>query len=340
MASANILPEFSRKTTLGGIFSVLAILVSSLLVVSEFRAYRAVRVESSMGVDSERAFLERRKVAVHLNVTFHKIPCELLNFDANDVMGNRDVEAKGHLFKQPVIVASGNGEFRAISESSQDAVADSPRSPMGFHFAWNGGNFQMPGFPTYDVDTVKKKIGVEGCRLWGSVTVNRAPGNLHVSGGFLDGVKTQAAHTIHHFAFGDDEIGNGNLQFPIPQDMAAAVKSLDGTRSDEAATVYEYFLKVVPSKFSSLKGEERNFFQFSVAENAATNGFMSSVYFRYDFAAVVIAWRETSESFVQFGVRVLSIVGGLVGVIGLLHAVVVDSEEAIRRKKAQVNKLR
>ena len=67
---------------------------------------------------------------------------------------------------------------------------------------------------------------------------------------------------------------------------------------------------------------------------------MSSVYFRYDFAPVLVEWKETSESLVQFSVRVLSIVGGLVGVIGLLHAVVVDSVEAIRRKKAQVNKLR
>lgn len=340
------MPEFSRKTAIGGVFSLLAMIVSVGLVISEFGAYRAVRVQSSMGVDSERAFLEKRKVSVHLNVTFHKIPCELLNFDANDVMGNRDVEGKGNLFKQPVSATTGeplsaDGDGDA---GKQDAVSSGnhyPRSPMGFHFSWNGGSFQQMGQQMYEVETVKRKIGLEGCRLWGAITVNRAPGNLHMSGGYIDGVKTQAAHTIHHFSFGNEE-----TPASIPVEMAAAAKSLDGVTTEVktgeggAATVYEYFLKVVPSKFTKLSGGEQKFFQFSVAENAVNNGFMSSVYFRYDFAPVVVEWKETSESLVQFAVRVLSIVGGLVGVIGLVHAVVVDSVEAIRRKKSQMNKLR
>ena len=315
---------------------MLAIVLSAGLVLSEFLAYRAVRVQSSMGVDSEVAFLEQRKVVVHLNVTFHKIPCDLLNFDANDVMGNRDVEAKGNLFKQPV-EKDGNVTISA----QQDVDSSSPHArlvPMNFQFAWTGGNFHVGGYPTFDAETVKQKLGVEGCRLWGSVTVNRAPGNLHVSGGYLYGVKTQATHTIHQFSFGETVT-------EIPAEMADAITPLDGTVSDPSqqqglSKVYEYFLKVVPSRFRKLSGETWKFFQFSVAENTASNGFMSSVYFRYDFAPVVVEWKETSESIVQFAVRVLSIVGGLVGVIGLLHAVIVDSVETIRRKKAQLDKLR
>merc|ERR1719378_956819 len=52
--------------------------------------------ESEMFIDESKT---EEKLQINLNITLPSMPCELLSFDAQDVMGSHEVDAHGHLYK-------------------------------------------------------------------------------------------------------------------------------------------------------------------------------------------------------------------------------------------------
>jgi hypothetical protein len=71
------------RTTSGGIVTITSLLVILWLVWGEWAEYRQVVVRPELVVDKSRG----EKMEIHMNVTFPKIPCELLTLDVMDVSG-------------------------------------------------------------------------------------------------------------------------------------------------------------------------------------------------------------------------------------------------------------
>jgi hypothetical protein len=71
------------RTTSGGVVTIVSLLVVFWLTWGEWADYRRVAVRPELVVDKGRG--ERMEIA--LNVTFPRVPCELLTLDVMDVSG-------------------------------------------------------------------------------------------------------------------------------------------------------------------------------------------------------------------------------------------------------------
>lgn len=71
------------RTTSGGIVTLSSILIILYLVWGEWAEYRRVVVKPQLIVDKSRG----EKMEIHMNMTFPRIPCELLTLDVMDVSG-------------------------------------------------------------------------------------------------------------------------------------------------------------------------------------------------------------------------------------------------------------
>ncbi|KAL1891611.1 ER-derived vesicles protein erv46 [Sporothrix stenoceras] len=73
------------RTTSGGIVTIVSLLVVLYLSWSEWIDYRRIVVHPELVVDKGRG----ERMEIHLNITFPKIPCELLTLDVMDVSGEQ-----------------------------------------------------------------------------------------------------------------------------------------------------------------------------------------------------------------------------------------------------------
>lgn len=71
------------RTTSGGIVTVASLLLIFYLVWGEWADYRRIVVHPELIVDKGRG----EKMEIHMNISFPRIPCELLTLDVMDVSG-------------------------------------------------------------------------------------------------------------------------------------------------------------------------------------------------------------------------------------------------------------
>lgn len=73
------------RTTSGGIVTIVSLIVVLFLSWSEWREYRRIVVHPELVVDKGRG----ERMEIHLNITFPRVPCELLTLDVMDVSGEQ-----------------------------------------------------------------------------------------------------------------------------------------------------------------------------------------------------------------------------------------------------------
>ena len=320
-----------------------------------------------MHVDTESA----EKIVINLEISMHHISCDLLTFDAQDAMGNRDVGAKGNLWK--VAVRHESCESESLSE--HNLKGDQTTHPVCDHGLQNGaspcldghrwveisrseatdwmgsmgrgglrfpsGHFSFSGGPTDSAES--------SCVISGSVLVNRAPGHLHIgTTGVWRDRNRSADHVVNHFSFGEDRarkfsdtpLDGWKSIVPMTASPTPSSSSFTGLlQPPPTSFIFEYFLKIVPTTFTGLTSAANSLYQFSVTKSATSTGFMPGIYFRYDFSPLRVKYVEWKENFGWFLVRVLAIIGGLFSVVGLLHAVLMDSVEILQKRKQGIGKL-
>ena len=71
------------RTTSGGIVTISSLLIILYLLLVEWNDYRRVVVKPELIVDKGRG----EKMEIHMNITFPRVPCELLTLDVMDVSG-------------------------------------------------------------------------------------------------------------------------------------------------------------------------------------------------------------------------------------------------------------
>jgi hypothetical protein len=71
------------RTTSGGVVTLTSLLVIFWLVLGEWSDYRRVVVRPELIVDKSRG----DRMEIYMNVTFPRMPCELLTLDVMDVSG-------------------------------------------------------------------------------------------------------------------------------------------------------------------------------------------------------------------------------------------------------------
>lgn len=138
--------------------------------------------------------------------------------------------------------------------------------------------------------------------------------------------KFDLSHTINHLSFGH--------HFP------GLVNPLDGSSKrsapDTFASMYQYFIKVVPTVYEALDGASISTNQFSVTEHfraleqGADHG-LPGVFFIYDLSPIMVNVREHSPSFGHFLTGVCAIVGGVFTVAGMIDSLVYRLTKSVKK---------
>lgn len=330
--------DLTEPTLSGAAVSCCTVTLAAYLFFSELAVFMRVTWESDMFIDESRT---EEKLQINLNVTLPSMPCELLSFDAQDVMGSHEVDAHGHLYKDRL---TSKGDVIATEEMKSSHYGAS--STLTRHFSFSYDN--------QDVDRIRKMINSgEGCRVAGYVKVNKVPGNVHLSTyshSYLFGSLYQEtrniniSHYVNHISFGvDTDIGYVKRNF---QDTGI-VSPLDGVEqivtekkggSGIETAIFEYYTKVVPTTYRPLDKPPVHVYQFTANSNKIVNQQMPSLYLRYDFSPVTVRYTEKREATSHFLVQVCAVIGGVFTVAGLLDSVLHKSIVALA-KKAQIGKL-
>ncbi|OJA17193.1 hypothetical protein AZE42_00174 [Rhizopogon vesiculosus] len=211
----------------------------------------------------------------------------------------------------------------------------------------------------------------EGCNVSGRIRVNKVIGNINITPGrsFQTGSRTYQdlvpylrddgnphdfTHTIHEFFFmADDEYNPGKAKIgkEMKQRMGIEGNPLDGVevKTNKAAYMYQYFLKVVSTQFRTLEDKSINSLQYSVThferdltksnegENKegvftqhGTSG-SPGAYFNFEISPILVVHSETRQSFAHFLTSTCAIIGGVLTVAALLDGILFATKRKLRK---------
>jgi endoplasmic reticulum-Golgi intermediate compartment protein 3 len=292
------------RTTSGGIVTIGSLLIILWLMWGEWADFRTIVIRPELIVDKSRG----EKMEIHMNVTFPRIPCELLTLDVMDVSGEVQSEIVHGVSKVRLSsVAQGSGvlEVKEMEIHTDSAVHLDPEycgecygapapenaSKAGCcntceevrnayaSISWSFGKGEQVEQCNREhyAERLEAQKG-EGCRVVGSIRVNKVAGNFHFAPGksysngnvhvhdldnyFKDGFDHSFTHQVHTLRFGPEiparvvqALGNGATSANLWTNHH--VNPLDGTEqhTDEKAFNYMYFVKVVSTAYLPLGWE-------------------------------------------------------------------------------------
>ncbi|TEY70442.1 hypothetical protein BOTCAL_0103g00250 [Botryotinia calthae] len=219
--------EARVRTTSGGIVTIASLLIVLYLAFGEWADYRRITVHPELVVDKGRG----EKMEIHLNITFPKIPCELLTLDVMDVSGEQQVGVMHGVKKVRLGPQEEGGKVIDIKTLDLHNAEDSathldPNYCGACYGATPPPNAQKPGCCN-TCDEVREAYASvswafgrgenveqcerehygerldsqrkEGCRIEGGLRVNKVIGNFHIAPGrsFTNG--NMHVHDLNNF---------------------------------------------------------------------------------------------------------------------------------------------
>uniref|UniRef100_A0AAQ4R5W5 Endoplasmic reticulum-Golgi intermediate compartment protein n=1 Tax=Gasterosteus aculeatus aculeatus TaxID=481459 RepID=A0AAQ4R5W5_GASAC len=161
----------------------------------------------------------------------------------------------------------------------------------------------------------------DGCRFEGEFSINKVPGNFHVSthSATAQPQSPDMTHNIHKLAFGENNFAS-----------VAALAS------------HDYILKIVPTVYEDLSGRQRFSYQYTVANKeyvaySHTGRIIPAIWFRYDLSPITVKYTERRQPFYRFVTTICAIVGGTFTVAGIIDSCIFTASEAW--KKIQIGKM-
>jgi len=197
------------RTTSGGLVTITSLIIILYLVWSEWADYRRVVVRPELIVDKGRG----EKMEIHMNISFPRIPCELLTLDVMDVSGEVQtgvMHGVSRVRLSPESEGSKVVEIRALELHEGDAAHMNPEYCGECYGAPAPSNARKAGCCN-TCDEVREAYATvswsfgrgegveqctrehyaehldaqrnEGCRLEGGIRVNKVVGNFHFAPG-------------------------------------------------------------------------------------------------------------------------------------------------------------
>ncbi|KAK2606166.1 ER-derived vesicles protein erv46 [Conoideocrella luteorostrata] len=201
--------EARIRTTSGGIVTIVSLLVVLFLSWGEWADYRRVVIHPELVVDKSRG----ERMDIHLNITFPRMPCELLTLDVMDVSGEQQHGVAHGVSKvrlRPESQGGGVIDVKALNLHDETAEHLDPSYCGECYGATAPPNAQKAGCcnTCEDVREAYAAQGwafgrgenveqctrehyaerldeqrEEGCRIEGELQVNKVVGNFHLAPG-------------------------------------------------------------------------------------------------------------------------------------------------------------
>ena len=223
------------RTTSGGIVTLASLLLILYLVWGEYADYRRITVHPELIVDKGRG----EKMEIHMNISFPRVPCELLTLDVMDVSGEVQTGVMHGVTKRRLApVAEGSGvidEGKALLElGGKDAAvhldpgycgecygAPSPGNAIKSgccntcaevrdayaSVSWSfgrGENVEQCEREHYSEHLDEQRR--EGCRIEGGIRVNKVVGNFHFAPGKSFSNGNMHVHDLENYFAGAEGV--------------------------------------------------------------------------------------------------------------------------------------
>ncbi|XP_053091680.1 endoplasmic reticulum-Golgi intermediate compartment protein 1 isoform X2 [Pangasianodon hypophthalmus] len=176
-----------------------------------------------------------------------------------------------------------------------------------------------------------------GCRFEGEFSINKVPGNFHVSthSATAQPQNPDMTHIIHKLAFGD------KLQVQTVQGAFNALGGANRLQSNALAS-HDYILKIVPTVYEDLSGKQKFSYQYTVANKeyvaySHTGRIIPAIWFRYDLSPITVKYTERRQPLYRFITTICAIIGGTFTVAGIIDSCIFTASEAW--KKIQIGKM-
>ncbi|KAI8334489.1 endoplasmic reticulum vesicle transporter-domain-containing protein [Blakeslea trispora] len=378
-AYAKTLDDFRVRTATGGTVTLLTGITILVLVFFEVLRYMTPVMQSEIIVDGGKL----EKLPIAFDITFPHIPCFSLSLDVMDESGEHISEYDHDVYKER-LDQQGNSIIKEKSEDLRNNAAklamehgdQVPDNYCGPCYGANANNKENPCCNTCeevqraytemgwsaDVDSFEQCVrenwkekteaqSREGCRIHGTLSVNKLRGNFHFSAGrafshgrshihdmssFLTNQYGQNfIHHINHLQFGAHEY---NLQKQKRTKSKNIIHPLDGTKAGTTQTsaMHQYFLKIVPTEFDFINGNHARTFQYSVSKQdqlVNQNGGLPGVFFMLDYSPMRIIYSETRPTFGSFLTNVCGIIGGIFSVASIIDSTLYRAEKISKQRK-------
>ncbi|XP_042526010.1 endoplasmic reticulum-Golgi intermediate compartment protein 1 isoform X2 [Dipodomys spectabilis] len=139
-----------------------------------------------------------------------------------------------------------------------------------------------------------------GCRFEGQFSINKVPGNFHVSthSATAQPQNPDMTHAIHKLSFGD------TLQVQNVHGAFNALGGADRLSSNPLAS-HDYILKIVPTVYEDKSGKQRYSYQYTVANKeyvaySHTGRIIPAIWFRYDLSPITVKYTERRQPVYRF----------------------------------------
>lgn len=243
------------------------------------------------------------RLLINIDIIMQRMPCQIVSLDSQDMMGTHSMNIYGKMERKRL---DKNGRVIGIYKSGISGSQD-----------------VQP-----DYEDVKKSVkNEEGCQLVGNIEVLRVPGNFHISSHAFGSIisrlsseglyKFDISHTINHISFGNEaDINHIKNNF-----NTGILNPIDGISKayGKEDKLYEYFLKVVPTEYTDLEGNNYHAHQFTANSNEVESKMMvPTVIFRYDISPILVKIKQSRQNIFHFFIQICAIVGGMFTVVGIV----------------------
>lgn len=294
----------------------------------------------------------REKLQINADITFHALGCTQVELIAMDVTGENQVELATSVTKTPLgkaaHVAKDCGPCFGAGDPGRCCNACAELIEAYAEMGWDPTDLKKTA-PQCNADRNKtvemvmleaEQLQIDhGCRVQGSLFVNKVSGNFHVAlghgraaGGHLVHQFSPSqlpffntTHTVHALWFGErwlpgQEPGSGALD--------GRFREVDPHLGQTA--VFQYHVQVIPTEYRG-----RRFFQYSTREavlyvgeadhkdklkqamhagnahaNPAVVSNLPGVFFIYEISPFAVLRQDIVATWTQFFTNLLAIVGG------------------------------
>lgn len=364
--------EDKVQTTGGGLLSIIGWAIIAILVLGEVSNYVTPKIKEHMIVDTTLG----KQLRINVNITFHALTCAEAHLDAMDVAGDNQLNVEHEMLKQRLSAegipigkpgAEIIGEVEPLPEMPPDYCGSCYGAETPAHRCCNTCDelkaaYEERGWrftnilknSTQCLHDAKNPFAAvkagEGCRITGSMKVNKVAGNFHIAHGesivsdgrhihqFIpaEAPHFNASHTIHMVSFGD----------PYP---SMPPNPLDGIErivdKDIGTGLFQYFIKIIPTIYTDETGRQLYTNQYTITERfrplSIPNGHggmiqqsvvLPGIFFTYELAPFLIEVKRTRMPFSHLFTKLCAIIGGVFTVLKVIDAIIFKVNKLFSRK--------
>ncbi|KAG1347610.1 endoplasmic reticulum-Golgi intermediate compartment protein 3 [Cocos nucifera] len=359
--------DFYSRTLSGGLITIISSIVIILLFISETRLYFYSATETKLIVDTSRG----ERLRINFDITFPSLACSLVSVDTMDISGEQHYDIRHDITKKRLdhsgnVIASRQDGIGAPkierplqkhggrlehdetycgscygAEESDDVCCNTCEE---VHEAYRKKGWALSNPDLIDqciregfFQKIKEEEG-EGCNIHGFLDVNKVAGNFHFMPGKSFHHSKIHVHDLLAFQTESYDISHKINKLSFGKEFPGVINPLDGAQWTQKGSsgTYQYFIKVVPTIYTDIRGRKIYSNQFSVTEHFKDGNVYSKpspgVFFFYDFSPIKVIFTEESKSLLHFLTNLCAIIGGVFTVSGIIDAFVYHGQRAIKKK--------